>query len=216
MEQGTRKPRKVIIGAAAIVSILASDRASAAERALLPVVVYVSNQAATGRAVLGKAEAQAERIFKDAGVRLLWLDLEVEAYRPGCGEFTIVVTLLSPTMVRQLSRQGTSDKALGSASRSAGRAFIFPDRIRDLAANTRTIAAEMTGRVMAHEIGHLLLQEGHSHSGIMAAGMETDPAASARFTVPQTRAIQAFLKSRAAASGQDAGCATRRAADERD
>lgn len=98
-------------------------------------------------------------------------------------------------MVQTLTDQGMSEKALGAAFSTAGRASIFPGRIREHAANTPTTMGELMGRVMAHEIGHLFLPGGYSHSGIMSAGMETDPGASARFTLPQTRALRALLES---------------------
>lgn len=207
---------KFIVLAAMGALMLTGPPAKGAERPALAFVVYVSDQADTDRSLLDEAQVQADRIFRDIGVRLVWRDVEEGVYNPGCDRFSVFITLLSPAMVQRLSFQGLSEKALGSAASAAGRASIHPARIRDFAARSRSHAGEVMGRVMAHEIGHLLLPAGHAHYGIMAAGMETDPTASARFTVPQTRAIRALLASKAAAPAGDANCGSPRAADGRD
>lgn len=210
------RARKFVVLAATAVLMLTGAAAKGAERQRLTLVVYVSDQADTDRRVLTEAQAQADRIFGDIGVRLAWRDVREGGYSPGCDGFSVFVTFLSPAMVHRLSSQGVSEAALGSAATAAGRASIHPARIADFASRTRGQAGLVMGRVIAHEIGHLLLPAGHSHYGIMTAGMHTDPSASARFTVPQTRAIRALLESKATASAADADCASRRVAAERD
>lgn len=190
--------RSIIAAAAMTVLVLTGGRSRAAERAVLTFVLHVSNQAGTASADRAQAQAQTDRIFKDIGVRIVWSDVGDRPYDPGCAGFNVLVTLLSADMVRQLSSQGLRENVLGSASYAAGRAFIHPGRISKLGARTRSNAGELIGRVIAHEIGHLMLPAGHSPTGIMAAGVDTDPASmSTRFTVPQSRAIRALLESKA-------------------
>lgn len=204
MEQGARK---IMAGAAVSVLVLAGEYAGAGERGTPTFVIYVSDQAHTEPGVLLEAQAQADRIFRDAGVRAVWREAKDGVYNPGCDGFSVLVTLLSPVMVRRLSLQGMSEKALGSAASAAGRASIHPERIHAFAARTRTRAGEVMGKVMAHEIGHLLLPEGHAHYGLMTAGMHADPGASARFTAPQARAIRKLVEARTGAFARGAECA---------
>lgn len=47
-------------------------------------------------------------------------------------------------------------------------ATVFPDRVERLAATAGTDMADLLGRAMAHEVGHLLLgRTAHSHAGLM-------------------------------------------------
>jgi len=198
--------RRALVGAVISALGLTSEPAGAEARELPAFVVYLSDQAPTEPRVLEQARSQADRIFNDAGVRVLWRDVKESVYNPGCDGFSVLVTLLSPAMVRQLSLQGMSERALGSAARAAGRAFIHPGRIHDFASNTRSDAGHLMGRVMAHEIGHLLLPAGHSHYGIMSAGMDTDPSVAARFTVQQARAIRGLVETETATFVRRADC----------
>jgi len=204
MEKGTRN----LVMAAAMTGLTLTGRTSgAAERAVLPLVIHVSNQAGTSSADLALAQAQTDRIFKDVGVRILWSDVAVDGYDPRCGGFSLFVTLLSPEMGAQLLTQGGRENVLGSAAKAAGRAFVHPGRIRELGARTRTSAEELLGRVIAHEIGHLILPVGHSQIGIMSAEMETDPTrTSARFTVAEGRAIRDLLQSKTGNPGEEGAC----------
>jgi len=204
MEQGTRN----LITAAAMTGLVLTGRtAGAADREVLTLLVHVSNQAGTSSEALARAQAQTDRIFQDIGVGIVWSDVAVEAYDPRCEGFSLFVTLLSPEMGGQLLSQGGRENVLGSAANAAGRAFVHPGRISELGARTRTNAEELLGRVIAHEMGHLMLPEGHSQIGLMSAAMETDPTrTSARFTVPQARAIRALLESKATQPRAVASC----------
>jgi len=204
MEQGTRN---LITAAAMTGLILIGGTSGAAERAVLTLGVHVSNQADTSEADLARAQAQTDRIFQNIGVRVVWSDVAVDPYDPRCEGFSLFVTLLSPEMGGQLLSQGGRENVLGSAASAAGRAFVHPGRISELGARTRTSAEELLGRVMAHEMGHLMLPEGHSHIGLMSAAMETDPTrTSARFTVAQARAIRELLQSKAGNPEEPAAC----------
>jgi hypothetical protein len=204
MEKGTRNLRTA---AAMVALVLAGGTSRAADREVLSLVVHVKNQAGISSADLARAQVQTGRIFEDIGVRIVWSDVAVESRDPRCEGFSLLVTLLSPEVGRQLLIQGGRKDVLSSAESPVGRAFIHPERVADLGARTRASAEELLGRVMAHELGHLMLPVGHSQIGIMSAGMETDPArTSGRFTVPQTRAIRALLQSKAGGRPERAAC----------
>jgi hypothetical protein len=180
----------------------------------LTLVVKVSNQAGTAADVLDRAKAQANRIFMDAGVGIAWLDAQRDP-EPRCGGLHVLVTLLPPETVRRLSTEGLSETALGSAAEGTGRVVIYPQRVLELAARIHTSAGELLGRVIAHELGHMLLPPGHSPLGIMTAGLDTDPRTSAHFTRSQTRAIRERIEATATGPGEPRGCGTSAVARER-
>jgi len=203
MEQGTRK---VIVGAIMSAQVLSSTPAGAGKREAPDLVVYVSDQAGTDPALFDQARSQADRIFNDVGVRPIWREVKEGLYNPGCDGFSVLVTLRSPEMVQRLSLLGMSEKVLGSAASGSDRAFIHPARIQEFASRTRSRAGDLMGRVMAHEIGHLLLPAGHSHYGIMTAGMETEPGLATRFTSPEARVIRSVVEARSAAFTRGENC----------
>ena len=174
----------------------ADGRVDAARFEVLTLVVHVNNQAGTATDVLHRAEAQTNRIFMEAGIRIAWQDLAPGPYDPRCEEFSILITLLAPDTVRRLSSEGLSETALGSAAEGTGRAAIYPQRILALGTRIHSSAGELLGRVIAHELGHLMLPAGHSPVGIMTAGLDANPRTSGHFTTPQARAIRTFLQSR--------------------
>lgn len=85
------------------------------------------------------------------------------------------------------------DGVLGQAAHLTGRAYIFSHRVARIAINYKTSVGYVLGKVIAHEVGHLVLPEhGHSKTGIMSALM--DPRRSnAGFTGVQVATIQRTL-----------------------
>jgi hypothetical protein len=65
------------------------------------------------------------------------------------------------------------DAVLGVAARETGYAFILTPRVIDFADYYFTNRAELLGRVLAHEVGHLVLPvHSHSTTGIMRADLD--------------------------------------------
>jgi len=197
--------------------ILAGGPARAAERATLTVVLHVTDLAGTDRGDFARARAEAQRIFDDTGVRLVWVDITEGPRARACEGLNLFVSFLSPYLIQQRTRQGSSESVLGSASPSTGHAFIYSRRISELAPRRRIDEGVLLGRVVAHEVGHLLLG-GHDHSrtGLMTAGMETDPSGlQALFHSKEVRSIRARLESKVAGPEGRAECGTETMARER-
>lgn len=196
---------------------LTASLSSAARPATLTVVLHVTDFASTDDGNLGRARTEAQRIFGDVGVRLAWVDIALGPEARACEGLNLFVSLLSPFLIEQHTLKGVSSSVLGTASPAAGHAFIFGERIRTLAERRRIDEGVLLGRVMAHEIGHLLLPGArHSRTGLMTAGMDTDPVGLTTFFLsPERRAIRARLESRALNPQDRAECGTDTVARER-
>jgi hypothetical protein len=178
----------VLIGAAA---------ARAADPAL-GVVVHVTDHAGLDAGDLARAQAEARRIFADSGVRLVWTNISEGREAHACDGMNVSVALLSPFLIKQLVGQGMGETVLGSASPSAGRAFVYSERVYARAEGTRVEPGVLLGRVVAHEVGHLLLGGSHSRFGLMTTGIDTDPQGlRALFSSREARTIRGRLRSHA-------------------
>jgi hypothetical protein len=116
--------------------------------------------------ILQAAEAEATRILRPASIDLNWVDC-FSQLAPSCSApapGTDLIIRFIPTALPQ-----ASVRALGIAGSSGqyATAFIFCDRVFALRSRGRILHA-MFGRVLAHEITHLLLPEqDHSRLGLM-------------------------------------------------
>lgn len=132
------------------------------------VLVYDNERVPSG--VLEQAGAEAARIFRQAGIRLLWTNCSGREARHECR--------LGPNgsdIVVHVIAHGTTanDSIFGEAYLSAegeGKyADVFLDRIEDAHRGAGTSPSTLLGAVAAHEIGHLLLGlHAHTWVGIMA------------------------------------------------
>lgn len=141
----------------------------------MEVQVSVYNDAAVPRGILAAAEVQVRRIFRHAGVEILWRNCSERAeivLPAGChaiGANYLVLKILPHAMGAQVRDR---NDVLGTATldeQGVGYyGYAFYDRIQQLA-EARRLASALLGHVLAHEIGHLLLQSNsHSISGIMS------------------------------------------------
>lgn len=211
------KDRDIKLAAAMAALVLAGGTSGAADRATLTAVLHVVDLAGTDREDFARARAEAQRIFDDTGVRLVWVDIAQGPAARACEGLNLYVSFLSPFLVRQRARQGGGEIVLGSASPSAGHAFIYSEHVGELASRRRIDEGVLLGRVIAHEVGHLLLG-GHDHSrtGLMTTGMNTDPAGlQAFFTSKETRAMRARLESKATSPEVRRECGTETIARDR-
>jgi len=132
----------------------------------LPVVTAaVHDYADVPADVLARAETEASRIFRHAGVRLLWLG-------PLASHARVRVHILSGPMT---VRTQTRPEVLGLATVDSGMVWVLYDRILAKSASVGVGASRVLGFVIAHEIGHVLLGgRGHSHVGLMKPRLDPD------------------------------------------
>lgn len=116
---------------------------------------------------LALAMAQAQRVFKTAGLEIEWNSCRI-GQRPSDCE-------LSPWVVRIIGRplDGFARRTMLGfsvfAEEGSVYATVFRDRVSDLATGAHVSEAVLLGTAIAHELGHLLLGNmGHARQGVMA------------------------------------------------
>ena len=182
----------------ATATLLTAGPAAAAE-ADLPgtIVLHVEDYARLRPAHLAGAQQLASKIYAAAGIRLAWRG-------PGSASLDreglhLQVVLLSEKMTeRKTSAEGTGLMVVGQATRDTGRAYVFAQRVSKVAASYDRPLASVLGRVIAHEVGHLLLhRHSHSKNGIMRAHLDVQLVSDeeARFTDREAAIMLAMLAS---------------------
>jgi hypothetical protein len=172
--------------------------AEGAEVPSAAIIVELSDLAGIPTETLTQARRQVSLIYRDIGVEVLWTDAPVNDAHD-----RFIVHLLIRTKPPRPRMMGN---ALGDSRGTAGTAFVYRDRVLDVARGRRMDFATVLAYGMAHEIGHLLLPApSHAISGIMNADWNghdfRDMAAGAlHFTPGQASAI----RSRAGASASAA------------
>ena len=133
--------------------------------------VLVLNQAHISLDVLHEAEDDASAIFTTAGVDLVWLDRTTSPHQP----FDVTVKIATGMTPAMLPREVT-DTTLGFAAVNRGAegrrgrlVWVLFDQVETHAERRHVRIGLLSGLVMAHEIGHLLLPAGHSETGLMRA-----------------------------------------------
>ena len=153
------------------------------------IVAEVFNQAGFSAETLTRAKNEVSRIYRDIGVEVVWTD---SATRDAHGRFVIHL-IIRPRALR--SR--VMGSALGDARATGGTAFVYRNRVEDLARGHSVDEAHVLAYALAHEMGHLLLPyPSHAVTGIMREAWMSDElrdmaSGSLRFTPAQTSAIRA-------------------------
>lgn len=119
---------------------------------------------------------EAGRILLQSGLRVQWIDCELEgrpanvqACTPQGGQRRLMLQLLP-------GRNRKTPHAAGMAVVQKGAsvfACLYPERVRELAREADWDFPDLLGHAAAHELGHLLLESAaHSHAGVMRARWE--------------------------------------------
>ena len=183
---------------------------------------HVSNYAQVPTKELAEAERVAEAIFKRAGVASTWVNIDdlsgathVGSGDPNPARLSLIsVHIQSSSLAGPL---GLGDSVMGlapGASPDRKLVYVFYDRVKQLAERqaaaqvkgeivARAGECQILGEMIAHEIGHVLLDmPGHSETGIMRGGWDLkdlqDVAYSSLFfTAQQERVLRAEVIRRA-------------------
>lgn len=133
-------------------------------------VLRVHDYVAVHAAVSAAASETIHRIYAAAGVHTVWV---YRCLRPEChraeharsadtpADITVNIYTLEMTPV------GTPKQWMGLAPKGTYFAWVFFEHVRDFASQHDLLQATVLGHVIAHEIGHLLLRDGHAATGIM-------------------------------------------------
>lgn len=163
----------VLVAAAAIVGTAGSSL-QAAETSI---VVRTYTEAASAGDIR-TARRTAGAILDRAGIQVVWLECGLPddpADADECSQVPrwneLVVRIVSAGAVDGRPGVETLGSALVDMDAGAGSlATVYANRVRVMAQRAGVEVAELLGRAMAHEVGHLLLgTNGHAEHGLMRA-----------------------------------------------
>ena len=156
----------------AAIAVMLSPALTAADMARTAITVRVYQTAGLSSALEQRALAEAKTLLGTAGVDVCWRRCtgQAAACHPPLGPSELLVR----TIRTGASWQGVS-ATLGEAHvdrQTGGRvlATVHVNRVVRLADEAGTDPGVLLGRVTAHELGHLLMGEGHSFIGLMRPG----------------------------------------------
>jgi hypothetical protein len=183
--------RWVGLGVAACAALSsASTPASARERP--SIVVYVDNRAAVPPHDIARAQLELTSVFHAAGVEIEWSNTGLVGALLGTRATPrrrqVVVMVVNAGRDEPRHASGCP---LGYALPSGGIAYVFYNRIVTLS-RSQPVDVDLTlGRVIAHEVGHLLLPAGrHPNYGIMRATLDLAVKNPNRFTDDEAQKMQ--------------------------
>ena len=155
-------------------------RPSGQPRDLPNISVRIDNHASVPAETLATAQTQVEEIFALAGVKVRW-----DGERP-----RVTLRLVNLTTAGGNPRSSM----LGLAVQPERHAFVFWDRVKRIDSARAPEPGIMLGRVMAHELGHLLLPPGpHAHHGAMRGEIGPGPPDHIAFSTSDARRIREAL-----------------------
>lgn len=187
---------KLMSGLTCAVALFTAGQAAAAQSETTALVLYVDNYAGVPPSLLIGAEKEAQRIYAAAGLRTFWVNDERDPgkVRLGRVRYLRVLRLCPKMSARKISADEVPDNVLAQAGHSTGRAYIFIHRVMDAAARLESHPEIVLGRVLAHEVGHLLLpRPGHAQKGLMKSGLDFRSRAADTFTATERAAIKLAL-----------------------
>ena len=149
-----------------------------------PLRVSVFNSSPISPSTIERAEGEAGRVLRDAGVEVIWLNCPLDAqHEASLGRCSVGISF--------------------SAEDGQGcYADLFYVPIQQLQEETHATPSVILGHAMAHELGHLLLgTNSHSASGLMRAHWTREDLTNAsrgnlRFSLEQSLRIMNRLNTR--------------------
>ena len=134
--------------------------------------------------VLARAQTEAARIYRSAGIKLVWSDTLDFSVPPMIINIVSKPTRARLTIQESLAVKAADSRVLGVAPGHKNRRHLtvwaFYERIEDSATLLGLDPGLLLGHVIAHELGRLfLLYDFHSQSGLMRAGWDKAQASNA-------------------------------------
>jgi hypothetical protein len=136
------------------------------------------------------AKQEAEEVYSHIGVRLLWVRGKSGADAPE-NALHIDMVIMSQALAERQRR--IRPQALGASDKPRLTAYIYYSRIADTAGYALVATGRLLGKIIAHEVGHLLLPQGHSKAGIMRDYLAPEPDTHERFDEAQAATIRERL-----------------------
>jgi hypothetical protein len=132
--------------------------------------VSVCNLGGLPESDVPRAEAEVEAVFRPADVLIEWNSCD-EYQASGAGEFWFLTRVRNdkPPVMRSALSLDAMGRAYIGESGDCYLADAYFKAVQKLAAAHDADADALLGFVIAHELGHLLLGEGHVPDGVMQA-----------------------------------------------
>ena len=205
------------VGLVLSIGLIGSSHTAAAESSQrsIAITIRVHNYAGVVPNKLADAEEVATEVFQKAGVETRWVDIistteDTQVSAPCYPALTSADIQLSILPSKMSGRLGFPNNVIGFApDTDAQIIYVFESKVettfwrlvrarRNGRLDHPVSRAQILGHVIAHELGHLLLNlNGHSVHGIMRAEMDfTDGHDSLLFTPQQAEALQADVRRR--------------------
>jgi hypothetical protein len=185
--------RLVLISCVAVLFItgMISSPALADELSLM---VYVIDCADVASGTLGTAEHAMTQAFGAAKIRTKWRDARTSPM-PNVDPNQVTVVILSKEMSEQKAeRDGISPYALATAAPAARRAWVFLNRVEEVARNQQVSVGTALGIVIAHEVAHVAAELPHTPRGIMSKELRVMADTFAGFSSEQGRQLTAAMR----------------------
>ncbi|HEX4346425.1 MAG TPA: hypothetical protein VHZ73_02570 [Vicinamibacterales bacterium] len=135
--------------------------------------VHVVDYAAVSNNDVARAERETTRIWNNIDVSLTWSIGDVKNRAAAAGPvraLDVSVLLLNQEMAqRMITQEHRGPGVLARAVPEAMRVYVFYDRVKMEGERYADPRGVILGRVVAHELAHLLLGHTHSDSGLFRA-----------------------------------------------
>ncbi len=158
-------------------------------------LVRIVNYAKAPEWQLRPMRGHVDRAFRAIGVHVAWRDdRSLDPLDPS----TLTVALLSPAMIANKVRvEQIPDNVLARSARGVQHAWVFYERVVKVPQHSMLDLGTALGRVLVHEIGHLLIPDG-KHSGLsaMRPTLDIQTASVQRFTRDEGESIRATMRAR--------------------
>lgn len=172
--------------------VLAASGADGSDRP--QVVVHVDDRAGVPAADFAAARQEVELIFSDAGIAVIWAEGRFPASIIGPAAAKDGRRHVALLLVNAGEPDWPAGCTLGFAARRPAVAYAFYNRVAELGELRPIDVRVVLGRVIAHELGHVLLPpSAHSPHGIMRSNLDLEPVNPDRFTGEQARALRSTL-----------------------
>jgi hypothetical protein len=187
---------------AILLSLFVPTHAEAAAESPLRLVLYVYDYAGVAPDVRAAAAEVTRQIYAAIGVDIVWVDrcpiaCHIAFSREAHDDTSWGILMLTILPDGMTSREFSAD-VMGGAPERGNVATAYFGRIRAFAFERNLLPATLLGHVVAHELGHLLLREGHGHQGLMRSRWLESELLQAKvgrlgFTATQGRRIRSRL-----------------------
>jgi hypothetical protein len=167
------------VGVAIGVVLLSGDAAGAAPERPVTLRLTVSDQAGVSRDAFATAVDAMSRIYAAAGVELQWTYSCVESCRSQAAPAPVIdqrdidqregLELAITIVPDALTPAAFPSGVMGSAPVGSRLVYVFLGRARAFAFQRDLSIGTVLGHIIAHEVGHLLLRQGHAAHGLMRA-----------------------------------------------